>query len=144
GRFIADDVLHLVWADGTRDRALIRCIDFDVNKRRWLHSRELFGLESGRGSLREPTVLQRKDGSLHFLWKSSDDLREREASSVYYQAEPDGKTVKVASAAHYRAVSTGDHIIVCYTVKDAPEKVCFRIIKNGVLGPVAEITLDKK
>src|SRR5262249_54436517 len=119
----------LFWGD--------RCVDFDVKKQTWLHNR---AMNEGAD---EPTVLQLKDESVHYLWRMDKSAEPTPATGVYYQAEADGKTVKVANARQYRAAAVGDRIVVCYTLDDQPDKALFRVINHGALGPVKEITVAK-
>jgi hypothetical protein len=144
--FPAKDVLHLLWGDviSPGDNHLrMRCIDFDVRQQKWLHNREIFRLNTFVSSANEPTVLQLKDHSLHYIWRVDEGAKKGEATGVYYQAEADGKTVKIGSEFQYRALSVGDRIVVCYTQEEVPDKVYFRVIKDGTLGPVSEIEAAK-
>jgi hypothetical protein len=143
-RFISKDMLHLFWADVlSRNHLRMRCVDFDVKQQKWLHSREIFRLDKFVSSASEPTVLQLKDDSLHYLWRVDEGAERGEATGLYYQAETDGKTVRVANGYQYRAIAVGNRIIVCYTNRDSPEKVFFRIIQHGTLGPASEIEITK-
>jgi hypothetical protein len=121
----------------------MRCVDFHVKKQKWLHDHELFRLDKFVSSAKEPTVLQFKDDSLHYLWRIDEGARQGEATGLYYQAEADGKAMKVSSAYEYRATAVGNRIVFCYTLKESPEKVFFRVINHGALGPVSEITAAK-
>lgn len=60
-----------------------------------------------------------------------------EATGLYYQAEADGKKMKVSRGFEYRAIAIGNRIIICYTQEESPEKVYFRVIEHGTLGPKA-------
>jgi len=144
-RFISKDVLHLFWGDVLfSDNYLrMRCVDFDVKKQKWVHAREIFRLDKFVSSANEPAVLQVKDESLHYVWKIDEGAAQTKATGLYYQAEADGKTVKFSDGYEYRAIAAGDRIVVCYTLKDSPEKVFFRVIQHGILGPVSEITAAK-
>ncbi len=144
--FIAKDTLHLFWGDVLPGdhHVRMRCVDFEVKKRTWLHPREIFRLDRFVSSASEPTVLRLNDESIHYLWKIDEGERKGEATGLYYQAEADGKTVKVCDARRgHRAVAMGDRIVVCYTLEDSPEKVFFRMIRHGTLGPVTEIVAAK-
>jgi hypothetical protein len=121
----------------------MRCVDFDVKKRKWLHDREVFRLDRFVGSADEPTVLQLEDGSLHYLWKVDEGSNRGEASGLYYQAEAEGKTEKLSSALEYRAIAVGNLIVLCYTLPESPEQLFFRVINQGALGPATEITAAK-
>lgn len=140
-RFISKHVLHLFWGDVLpRDNHLrMRCIDFDVIERTWSHDREIFRLDQFVSSAEDPTVLQLADRSLHYLWKVDEGQHRGEASGLYYQAEADGKTEKLSGAIEYRAIAAGNVVVVCYTLGGSPEKVFFRVINRGVVGPVSEI-----
>jgi hypothetical protein len=144
-RFIAKDVLHFFWGDVVSDgnHLRMRCVDFDVKQKKWLHAREIYRLDQFVGSANEPTVFQLPDDSLHYLWRIDEGARHTEATGLYYQAEADGKTVKVAPGYEYRAVALGDRLLVCYTVEESPNKVFFRVIHHGAPGPVSEITVAK-
>jgi hypothetical protein len=144
-RFISPGVLHLFWGDvlPAGNHLRMRCVDFDVPRRRWLHARAIFRFDRFVSSANEPTVLQLPDGSLHYLWRIDEGARPTEATGLYYQAETDGKTVKVCSSYDYRAIAVGDRIVICYTLKGSPEKVFFRVINHGTLGPVSEIVVAK-
>jgi hypothetical protein len=144
-RFIAGDVLHLFWGDvlTSGNHLRVRCIDFDVKQKRWLHDREIFRLDRFTSSANEPTVLQFEDGTLHYLWRVDEGAKPGDATGLYYQAESDVQTVKVAKGYDYRAANVGDRIVVCYTQRDAPEKVFFRVILHGTAGPVSEIEAAK-
>jgi hypothetical protein len=50
---------------------------------------------------------------------------------------------KVGGGRHHRAVAVGDRIVVCYTEEASPNQVFFRVIRNGALGPVTEVTIAK-
>jgi hypothetical protein len=141
-RFLGADVLHLFWGDvlTAGNHLRMRCIDFDVTRRAWRHDREIYRLDRFVSSANEPTVVQLADGSLHYLWRVDEGQKRGTATGVYYQAEADGKTVKVADGYQFQAVAVGDRIVVGYTAPDAPEKVFFRVIRHGTPGPVSEIT----
>ncbi len=70
-RFISKDVLHLFWGDvlSSGNHLRMRCVDFDVKKRKWSHNREIFRLDQFVSSAADPTILQLEDESLHYLWK---------------------------------------------------------------------------
>jgi hypothetical protein len=143
-RFIAKDVLHLFWGDVLDGNHLrMRCVDFNVKTKKWLHDREIFRLDKFVSSANQPTVLQFKDGSLHYLWRIDEGANQGKATGLYYQAEADGKTVKVSNAYEYRAVAVGNRIVVCYTQEDSPEKVFFRVIQHGILGAESAIAAAK-
>jgi hypothetical protein len=143
-RFISKAVLHLFWGDVLSGNHLrMRCVDFDVKEQKWLHDRTIFRFDKFVSSANEPTVLQLEDASLHYVWKIDKGAKQGEATGLYYQAEADGKTVKVAGGYRYRAIAVGGRIVVCYTLKDSPTKVFFRVIRNGALGPVTSITAAK-
>ena len=143
-RFISKDVLHLFWADVLSGNHLrMRCVDFDVRRQKWLHNREIFRLDKFVSSANEPTVLQLKDESLHYLWSIDEGERRGEDTGLYCQAEADGKTVKVAGACQYRAIAVGDRIVLCYALEGSPEKVFFRVSHHGTLGPESKIEVAK-
>jgi hypothetical protein len=144
-RFISKDVVHFFWGDvlPTGNHLRMRCVDFDVQKRKWLHNREIFRLDRFVSSAADPTVLQLPDESLHYLWKVDEGEHQGEATGLYYQAEADGKTEKLSSAQEYRAIAVGNLIVVCYTMAESPEKVFFRVVNHGALGPVSEIIAAK-
>src|SRR5262249_31049089 len=106
-RSISKDVLHLFWGDVlVGDNHLrMRCVDLDVKKQKWLHSREIFRLDQFVSSASEPTVLQLKDDSLHYLWRVDEGAKVGVATGFYYQSEVDGKTVKVSSGYEHRAIA---------------------------------------
>jgi len=145
-RFISNDIVHLLCSgDG------IRCIDFDVKGKKLLHNRQMMARLEKSVSLENGTILQAKDGALQYLW-GIEDRRDKVDSKgtkierqngVYYQAEADATSVKIAGGYHHRAVAVGDRIIVCYTQENAPNQVYFRVIRQGVVGPVTEITVAK-
>ena len=110
----------------TGNQLRIRCVDFDVQKRKWSHNREIFRLDQFVSSAADPTVLQLPDESLHYLWKVDEGEHQGEATGLYYQAETDGKTEKLSSAQEYRAIAVGNLIVVCYSMAESPEKVFFR------------------
>jgi hypothetical protein len=145
-RFISKNVLHLFWGDVLPDgnQLRMRCVDFDVLERKWLHDREIFRLDKFVSSASKPSVLQLADGSLHYLWRIDRGDEQDESSGLYYQAEKSGKTVKISTSYDgYRAVAVGDCIVVCYTLKKWPERVFFCVIRNGAVGPVTEIAAAK-
>ena len=144
-RFISKDVVHLFWGDvlPTGNRLRMRCVDFDVKKRRWSHNREIFRLDKFVSSAIDPTVLQLEDESLHYLWTVDEGANQGEPTGLYYQAEVNGKTEKLSGAHEYRAVAVGNLIVVCYTMEDSPEKVFFRVVNHGTRGPVSEIIAAK-
>jgi hypothetical protein len=143
-RFIAPDVLHLLWGDVIGGNHLrVRCVDFDVKRKRWLHDRELFRLDQFVSSANEPTVPQLKDESNHYFWRIDLGAKQGKATGLYYQTERDGKTVKVTDAYDYRAVAVGNRIVVCYTKEDTPEKVFFCVIHQGLVGPKSELIAAK-
>ncbi|MGH7169267.1 MAG: hypothetical protein ACRELG_03185 [Gemmataceae bacterium] len=143
--FIANGLLHLAWGGvvGEGNHVRMRCVDFDVSRQQWFHNRELYRLNKFVISTSRPTVLQLADESLHYLWGIDGGTKNGAATGLYYQAEADVKTVKVCDSYDYRAVAVGNRIVVCYTLKRSPEKVFFRVINHGVLGPVSEITAAK-
>ncbi len=144
-RFISKGTLHLFWGDViSPDNYLrMRCVDFDVRNKKWLHNRELFRLDKFVSSANEPSLLQHKDDSIHYLWRVDEGAKQGESIGLYYQAEANGRTVKVSSSYEYRAITDGDRIVVCYTLETTPEKVYFRIIQHGSLGLVSEIVAAK-
>jgi len=144
-RFISKDVLHLFWGDvlPSGNYLRMRCVDFDVKKQKWLHGREVFQLDKFVSSANEPTVLPLKDESLHYLWRVDEGAKRGEATGLYYQAEGEAKTIKIARGYQYRAIGAEDRIVVCYTEEDSPEKVFFRVINRATVGPVTDITAAK-
>ncbi len=145
-RFISKSVLHLFWGDVLPDgnKLRMRSIDFDVREKKWLHDREIFRLDKFVSSASKPTVLQLGDGSLYYLWRVDRGEKQDESTGLFYQAETDGKTVKISSSYDgYRAVAIGDRIVVCYTLEKSPERVYFCVIQRGAAGPVTEITAAK-
>jgi hypothetical protein len=144
-RFISSDTLHLFWGDvlSGGNHLRMRCIDFDVKKRTWLHNREIFKLDEFVSSANEPTVLKLKDDSLHYLWRIDEGANRGEATGLYYQAEAESKSVKVANGYHYRAIAVGHSVVVCYTLLRSPDKVYFRVLHYGAPGPVTELTVAK-
>jgi hypothetical protein len=144
-RFISNEVLHLFWGDvlPRGNHLRMRCVDFDVKRRKWLHDREVFRLDKFVSSAARPTVLQLEDESLHYLWKVDEGAKPSEATGLYYRAEAEARTVKVAAAREYRATAAGDRIVLCYTLDGSPEKVFFRVINQGAPGPVSEVPANK-
>lgn len=144
-RFIADGLLHLCWGvvDQRKGYVCARCADFDVLRKKWFHNREILRLNKFVDSTEKMEVVQLADESLHYLWGIDGGTKNSDATGLYYQAETEAKTVKVADGYHYRAITVGNRIVVCYTLKQAPNKVYFRVINHGVLGPVSEITIAK-
>jgi hypothetical protein len=146
--FLSPDVVHL-FSFEENSHGSLRCIDFDVKERKPLHNRALVKLDKfvwpSNG-----TVLQFKDGALHYLWGIK-DLRDgtdakgkkRERQGLYYQAEADAIPVKLGDGCHHRAIAIGDRIVVCYTREKAPDRVYFRVIRYGAPGPVSAITVAK-
>lgn len=152
-RFLSKDVLHVlcvgvsinVFGDVTGDTRL-RCVDYDVREPRVLHNRELLRLKSASGG----SMFQFDDGSLHYLWGVNDreqtpkgDIKRGPLTGLYYQAEADATTLKIGGGHDYRAVAVGGRIITCYTMEGAPDKVFFRVIGRGTLGPETEVTIGK-
>ncbi len=143
-RCIAKGVLSFFWGDVVSGNHLrMRCVDFETRTRKWLHARELFRLDKFVSSASSPTVLQTKDGALHYLWRISEGADGGRATGLYYQAEADGRTTKIAGAHEYRAITVGDRIVVCYTLEASPEKVFFRVLHHGAPGPVFELMAAK-
>jgi hypothetical protein len=97
-----------------------------------------------RGAL-HPSVLQLQDGSLHYLWgiDESSEGKFEESTALYYQSETDGKTIKLTDAYQSKAIAAEKRIVICYTRKRSPEKVYFRVLLNGELGPENEIEAAK-
>jgi len=145
-RFISKGMLHLFWGDVLPEgnHLRMRCVDFDVQERKWLHGREIFRVDKFVSSSTKPMVVQLNDNSLHYFWRVDEGEPHREATGLYYQAEADGKTIKISTSyGGCRALAIGDRIVVCYTLDESPLKVFFRVIRNGVLGPVTEVTAAK-
>lgn len=142
-RFISNEVLHLVFSSGANGNKMsLRCVDFDVKQRSWLHNRQVHSVESGW--LRDATVLRTADGTLDYVWAIEALGKKNGAiAGLYYQAESDAITVKLGNGYHHRAIAVGDRIVVCYTQEDVPEKAFFRVVYRGSLGPVTEITAAK-
>jgi hypothetical protein len=148
-RFISNEVLHLFSQASDKVQGSLRCADFDVKQKKWLHNREMLKVDQPARTT-GGTVLQTTDGSLHYVWGIQDPTRlepeqakDGKLAGVYYQAEAEGTTVRVSAGEHYRAIAVGDRIVICYTLKSAPNSVYFRVIRNGTLGPVTEITAAK-
>jgi hypothetical protein len=147
GLFISNDVLHLLCTGEEPHQAGLRSLDFDLRQKRLLHNREILRLDK-HNVWKGETVLQLSDGSLHYMWGTWDRGNDAEKNAaartaLYYQSEADTTTVKVADGCHYRAVTLGDRIIVCYTLEKAPDKVFFCVIRHGTVGSVSEITAAK-
>src|SRR5262249_26431175 len=146
-RFVAKGVLHLYWEDvladdrGLTNPLRVRCVDFDVRERKWLHARELFRFDGFVSYTNGPQVRRTADGPLHDFWKVDEGAKKGEPSGLYYQSEADGKTVKLAAAVQFRAAVVGDRIVVCYTLEQSPRAVYFRVIGRGAPGPVSELAL---
>jgi hypothetical protein len=146
--FISNDMLHVLAMDHERGRSSsLRCLDFDVRRKTWLHNREMLRLEQSVTPARG-TALQLKDGSLHYLWgivarEGNADLKQK-TEALHYRAEADATILKVGGGTDYAATAIGDRIIVCYSEEGSPNDVFLRVIRNGVLGPVARITLVKE
>lgn len=82
-RFISKDLLHVFWEDDLSDNHLrMRCVDFDVGERKWLHNREIYRLDKFVSSANEPTVLQLEDASLHYVWKIDEGAKPGEATGL--------------------------------------------------------------
>jgi hypothetical protein len=94
-------------------------------------------------SAHDPTVLQLEDKTLHYLWKVNEGYKPGPATGLYYQAEADGKSLKVASGHEYRAVNVGNRVVVCFTQLNQPDKLSFFVIRHGIAGPVTEIEVAK-
>jgi hypothetical protein len=150
-RFISKEILHLFCWD--RDKSFtqrLRLIDFDVKERKVLHNREFLKLDAaGFGISIGGTLVHLNDGSLHYVW-GIDDWRlaeEKKAkgqvAGLYYQAETDATTLKVSGGHEHIAVAVGNRVIVRYTEKNAPDKVSFRVIRHGTLGPVTDLAIAK-
>ena len=149
-RFISNDMVHVFSMREENGQSALRCADFDVQQKRWLHNRETLRLEQWV-SPSEGTVLQFKDGSLHYLWGLNDRRDDRDPKGkkrerldgLYYQAEADATVLKVGGGNDHRAIAVGDRIVICYTEESSPNQVFFRVIRNGALGPVTEVTIAK-
>jgi len=134
-RFIAKDVLHVAWP--------MRCVDLQVKSGKWVHHREIYRGERS-GSAGSVTALQLNDDSLHHLWSVDGRKEHAKLTGVYCQAESKLDPFKVCAGQHYRAIAVGNRIIVCYTLENALTKVFFRVIHNGMMGPVSEIAVENK
>jgi hypothetical protein len=66
-RFLSHDVVHLFSESEEKSRDGLRCLDFDVKERKLLHNRALVKLDKFISPC-NGTVLQFKDGTLHYLW----------------------------------------------------------------------------
>lgn len=143
--FITNGLLHLCWesVEGERDYIRLRCVDFDVLRQKWLHDQEIYRLNKSVVSTSGSTVLQLADESLHYLWGIDGGKKNGSVTGLYYRAESDSKTVKVSDGYDYRAIPVVNRIVVCFTLKQSPNKVYFRVINHGVLGSVNEITIAK-
>ncbi|HZZ82535.1 MAG TPA: hypothetical protein VFE62_28810, partial [Gemmataceae bacterium] len=144
--FLSRNVLHLFWGDvlAGGNHLRMRCVDFDVTDKKWLHDREIYRLDKFVSSANRPTVLQLANGSLHYQWHVNEGERPSAASGLYYLAESENKQIKLANSYQNCAVRAGDHIISCYTLDNAPDKVFFRVISHGVPGPITEIVASKQ
>lgn len=143
-RFISKGLLHIFWADVTGGNYLqIRCVDFDVREKRWLHNREISRLDKFVSDASSPTILQFQDDSLHYVWRVNEGQNKSDSTGVYYQPERTGQTTKIAVGYEYRAIAVGTCIVVCYTLEKSPEKVYFQVINYGVPGPVSELVVNQ-
>jgi hypothetical protein len=133
--FLDKYVLHLV--------CNLRCVDFHVNTRKWLHHREVHRSELPDWTW-DVTALQLGNDSLHHLWRLDGRQEKPRLTGVYYQPEANLEPLKVCPSLHYRAVAIGNRIVLCYTMENAPTRVFFRIIHHGTLGPISEITIENK
>jgi hypothetical protein len=121
-----------------------------MKERTVLHNREMLRadrfVDLGGGPF-----LQLQDGTLHFLWSINSRRNDADPkgkkrdnpNGIYYQAEGDATTLNVSDGNHYRAVSVGERIVICYTQEIAPNKAYFRVIGHSTPGPVTELTIAK-
>lgn len=145
-KFIAKDVLHIFWGDvlSLGNPLRVRCVDFDVAGNNWIHDREIARFDGFVSSANHPVVLQFPDKSLHYVWRVDEGLGGKDGRGLFYQAESDGKTVKVSDSHQARAIAVGDRIVVAYSNEAAPNKVFFRVINRGSVGPATELVIGEK
>lgn len=139
---IAPGVLHCFWGDVVEDNNLrMRCIDFDVQRKIWLHDRVIQRIDEFVSSANRPKVVQLADKSLHYIWRVDTGQRKTKAAGTYYHSESHGSTVKVSDGFQFSAVPCGNRLICCLTDGAAPNKVFFRVIHNGIADAPTELTI---
>jgi hypothetical protein len=144
-RFIAKGVLHLFCTGGENAHRGLRCADFAVREKTWLHDREMLGLAEG-GWLLQGAALQTEEGGLHYLWGIEDRAtgagpgrKAGRLTGLYYQAEARATAVKLGGGCHYRAVAVGDRVVICYTQEGSADTVFFLVVRHGAPGPVTAL-----
>src|SRR5262249_15630264 len=68
------------------------------------------------------------------------------SAGTYYHSEALGKTIKISDGYQFSAVPCGNRLVVCTSDEASPNKVFFRVIRNGTIHPPTEITIaqDRK
>jgi hypothetical protein len=139
---IAPGLLHCFWGDVVEDNHLrMRCVDFDLQRKTWLHDRVIQRIDEFVSSANRPKVVQLADRTLHYIWKVDTGQRRTKAAGTYYHSEAHGKTIKLSEGYKFSAVPCGNRLIVCTTDDGAPKKVLFRVIHNGTVHPPTELTI---
>jgi hypothetical protein len=150
--FTPDDRLHLVWADVERGIARdvrqnwlrLRAIDLDVSTGAWSNEREVWRLDRSVGSV-SPRLHIRENGSTHYVWKVDEGAHQSPAGGIFYQGMEGQTTIKVAESREaLKSLAIGEDIVVCFTHEDDPEKVYFRVLRDGKPGPYTSITLTRR
>jgi hypothetical protein len=144
---IGPNVLHCFWGDVVEGNHLrMRCVDFDVQRKTWLHDRVIQQIDEFVSSANRPKVMQLADKTLHYVWRVDTGQEKTKSAGTYYHSEAHGKTSKISDGYQFGAVPCGNRLVVCTTVEAAPNKVFFRVIHNGTIHTPTEITIaqDRK
>jgi hypothetical protein len=141
---IGPNVLHCFWGDVVEGNHLrMRCVDFDVQRKTWLHDRVIQRIDEFVSSANRPRVVQLANKSLHYVWRVDTGQEKTKSAGTYYHSEAHGKTIKVSDGYQFGAVACGNRLVICSSDEAAPNKVFFRVIQNGTIHPPTEITIAK-
>jgi hypothetical protein len=141
---IAQGVLHCFWGDVDRKNHLrMRCIDFDIGRKTWLHDRLVQRIDEFVRSANRPKIVQLADKTLHYFWRVQTQDRQSKSAGTYYHSESDGNTIKLSESFEFSAVACDNRLVFCSTTDAAPNKIFFRVIHNGQVQAPTEITIAK-
>jgi hypothetical protein len=147
--FTTKDRLHILWREHLAELGFqrrggwlrLRTIDLNIGNKQWIEGEEVCRLDRFV-YLRSAAVHVMNDGSTHYLWHVDEGRTHTSASGLFYVAMGTGKTIKLAdSNKGFKSLIVGDQIVVCYSLENDPEKVYFRVIRNGTPGPATALKL---
>lgn len=141
---IGPNVLHCFWGDVVEGNHLsMRCVDFDLQRKTWLHDRVIQRIDDFVSSANRPRVVQLADKTLHYIWRVDTGEEKTKSAGTYCHSEAHGKTSKISDRYEFGEVCCATRLVVCTAEEAESNKVSFRVIHNGTVHPPTEITISQ-